>query len=116
MLTKKSLREMKINSNSSLQKAVITDLLSQGTTQEIVCYIKDVLNHGCISGTVSMLIYYKDTEAFFKKHFAEIFDLLNEIKEELGEYPNFEINSNNLSWFAYEEVTRKIAYEFEIEY
>lgn len=116
MLTKKALRELKHSSESELQKAVITDLLSQRSKEEILTYMKDVINHGCVSGMVSNLIYYSDTEAFFKKHFNEIFDLLNEYKEETGEYPNIELNANNLSWFAYEQIVYNLLNEFVEEF
>jgi hypothetical protein len=116
MLTKKALRELKHDSQSDLQKAVITDLLSQGAEDEVLIYMKDVVNHGCVSGTVSMLVYYSDTEAFFKKYFNEIFELLNEYKEEIGEYPNIEFNANNLSWFAYEKIVYDLLNEFEEEF
>lgn len=115
-ITKKALRERKFNS-TDLEKAVITDLLSQGTTEEIKMYMKDVVNHGCVSGMVSSLIYYTDTEKFFKKHFNDIFDLYNNYIEEFGTTPNLkELNANNLAWFAYEQICYNLLNEFEEEF
>ena len=68
-------------------------------------YFEEVLNHGCISAVVPALITYKDTEEFFDRHVDEIFDLLNEI--EYREI-NFELNRNNLAWFAFEESLNRI--------
>ncbi|HCL4447270.1 TPA: hypothetical protein N2D16_002875 [Clostridium botulinum] len=115
MLTKKDLREKKFNS-TELEKAVITDLLSQGDAEEIITYMKDVIKHGCISGMVGNLIYYTDTEKFFKKHFNDIFDLYNQYVEEIGENPKLELNANNLAWFAYENICYNLLNEFEVEF
>ena len=46
----------------------------------------------------------------------EIFDLYNEYIQEFGEGLGFEIDFNSLSWFAFEEVTRIIADEMEINW
>lgn len=114
--TKKSLRDLKFTTESELQKAVIADLLSQGSTEEIENYIHDVLSHGCSSGIVSMLIYYVDTEKFFKRHAEEILELLQNYREECGDIPSFELNSNNLAWFGYEMTVQNIANQLELEY
>ena len=68
-------------------------------------YFQDVLHYGCASGVVPALITYKDTEEFFDRHVDEIFDLLNEV--EYREI-NFELNRNNLAWFAFEETLNRI--------
>jgi hypothetical protein len=113
-LTKKVLRDLKMETGSKLKKAVITDLLSQGNIEEIKIYIKDVASHGCVSGMVAGLIYYSDTEKFFIKHQEEILDLFNNYKEEVGEYPSIELNANNLAWFGYETIVYNIASEYNL--
>ena len=70
---------------------------------------EEVLKYGCISGIVPALITYKDTEEFFDKHVDEILELLNE-EREYGEI-KFELNRNNLAWFAFEEITRRIYFD-----
>lgn len=112
---KKSLRDLKQNTESILKKAVITDILSQGDNEEIESYIKDLLEYGCVSGIVSDLIYYNDTDRFFTLHHNEILELLEQAKES-GEMPIIEMNSNNLSWFAYEEITRQLVNELKLEF
>ena len=69
-------------------------------------YFENVLTYGCVSGIVPALITYEDTENFFNRHVDEILDLLNEVKE-YGEIP-FELNRNNLAWFAFEETLNKV--------
>ena len=68
--------------------------------------LETVLKYGCVSGVVPALMYYKDTEEFFDRHVDEILDLLNELKE-YGEI-SFELNRNNLAWFAFEETLNRI--------
>ena len=69
-------------------------------------YFEDVLNHGRVSGIVPALITYKDTEEFFDRHVDEILKLLNEVKK--YREINFELNRNNLAWFAFEETLNRI--------
>lgn len=75
-------------------------------------FLEDVMNYGCASGIVSELIYFNDTKDFFIKHMEEIFDIYNDIKDNLS--PDFEVNANNLSWLAFEYMTNIIYNEIEI--
>lgn len=92
---------------------ILIDMQYEGYELEEV--IKDVLNHGCASGIVGALTYYSQTRKFFIDNMDEIFDLYNEYIQEFGGI-GFEIDFNNLSWFAFEEVTRIIADEMEINW
>ena len=85
--------------------------------------ISDVLEHGCVSGMISELIYCYQTEEFFDNHKDEINKLAHELSEDIYGNPfdlyknlRYECSKNTLSWFAFEEVTRRIADEMEIEY
>lgn len=110
------IEELIEDNNSELFKSVAEDLLDT-EDEYLEGHMKDVLNYGCISGTVSSMIYYADTSKFFKKHYDEIFEMLEDIKQQIGSIDFLkEINANNLSWLAYEETTRKIMDELEIQY
>ena len=74
-------------------------------------FLEDVMNYGCASGIVSELVYFNDTKCFFIKHMEEIFDIYNELKDDLN--LNFEVNANNLSWLAFEYMTSIIYNEIE---
>lgn len=93
-------------------------------TLEDVC--QDVCNHGCQSGLIGELIYYRDTVAFFEEFKDEINELLAETMGEFGGSQKDifgdkwdsddplaleDFNKNLLAWFAFEEITRRIAYE-----
>ena len=61
------------------------------------------------SGCVSALIYYHQTEEFFKKHMDDIFTVYNELRDMYGDCPirkDYDVNANSLSWMAFEEVNR----------
>lgn len=77
------------------------------------------------------LIYYNDTQAFYKKYQKEIKTLLHKMLQETGYNSPAELfgdkwesedifaeetlNQNLLAWFGFEETVRKIAYKLEIE-
>ena len=85
--------------------------------------VEEVLEHGCVTGIVGSLIYYYQTEAFFNRHKNAINELAHELSEDIYGNP-FEIyhnlnggcSKNNMAWFGFEEVTRMIAEEMEIDY
>lgn len=111
---------------TNLQRNVIMDLLENAdlsdndTTEEsnekILTYMTDIVNHGCVSGVVSSMIYYADTEKFFDENVDDILSLIEEKKQDLGEFlfnSNFEINRNNLAWWAYEVTVSDLLMELE---
>ena len=78
--------------------------------------IKDVVEYGCVNGTVSELIYYSDTSAFHDAHEDEIWQMVCESAEEHGQtvleflatLRGGHVGSmyqlkNLLAWFAVEE-------------
>ena len=92
---------------------ILVDMLdSDINNEEVLTTIEDIVNHGCESGIVPALIYYKDTEAFFDRHVDEIFELYNETKAEFGEM-SMELTRNNLAWFGFEVMAQNILYELE---
>lgn len=74
-------------------------------------FLEDIMNYGCASGIVPELIYFNQTECFFIKHMEEIFDIYNQLKDDLSSY--FEVNANNLSWLAFEYMVNEIYNEVE---
>lgn len=111
-------------------KEIVLQHQKQKAKEEYDSYLQDVLNHGCTSGMVSDLIYYTDTEKFYKKHLDEINELLKGMLEDTG-LNLLELfgdkfdrddplclethNQNLLAWFAYEETARQILEEQGIE-
>ena len=114
----KKLEAIKADYNrTDLEKDIAQELLDRGSDEEIKSYVSDVMNHGCVSGTVSSLIYYADTKAFYVKHMDDIQELYEETTESLGEPLRIGTPMSNwFAWFGYEETTRKIADELNITY
>ena len=91
-------------------------------------YLEEVVNQGCIAGTVPELIYYADSCAFYEQYEGEIWDRLDQTTCELGYDSILHLIStfngsrsvgshdqfrNLLAWWACEEVCREIYIENE---
>ena len=124
--TKKALRELKkVNQfNTKLEKRVINDLLNTGlSTEELKDHIKDILQYGCISGTVNDMIYYSDTVKFFNCYRKEILSMLQDPDKIVNyfddtywlDHKKYSIEEkNHLAWFIYEDITCRIALHFDL--
>jgi len=93
-------------------------------------HLEDVIEHGCVSGCVSSLIYYSDTVKFYDKFEDEIWDMLEEDTNQFGNDNILQTISqfngaknvggldqfkNLLAWYSVEETCRKILDEKEKE-
>ena len=104
---------------NSVMRYVIEDIMDgRETAEEMASYINGVLEHGCVSGWVSSLIYYSDTTKFYEEHKEEINEMLYTLLSDVGDYNLCHMfkdwgeedplaldmyNQNILAWFAYEE-------------
>ena len=96
---------------SELTKEVIKIALDNIDDYENpIDYFTDIMEHGCISGIVTELIYYYQTEEFFNRHVDEILEIYNETLAYVD--TDMEINRNNLAWFAFEEAIKSLYYDF----
>ena len=116
--TKKALKELKTMEgfNDRLSKRVINDLLSTGlSTLELKDHINYIIKYGCYMKNINALNYYMDTVRFFNNYRKEILNLVKEL--------DFNIDNNSqkrftkeekkdLSWFAYKEITNRIAIKY----
>jgi len=112
------LEQLKGDFTCGIEQFVINDLESYDN--DWYTHLQDIINHGCVSGTVSSLIYYNQTIAFHDEHEDEIDDLIEEYLENTGETfadlvatMNFEVFNIDLlknwkAWFAYEFVASNI--------
>ena len=116
--SKKSLKELKTMEgfNDRLSRKVINDLLSTGlSTLELKDHINYIIKYGCYMKNINALNYYMDTIRFFNCYNEEILNLAKEL--------DFNIDNNSqkrftkeekkdLSWFAYREITNRIAIKY----
>ena len=94
---------------------IIMAQLDELTDDEILTTFNDILTYGCVSGAVSALITYSDTDKFFNNHADEIFELVEDIKQEgIIDMNNFTLSKNNLAWFAFETIAQEIYQEMEV--
>jgi len=111
-LKNKIITMIKDTNTTPLKKDVLVDLYEE---EDIKSYINDVLQHGCVSGAVTGLIYYEDTKDFFKRNSIDILQLLEDIEEETGEQVKLQAPYYNfLAWLGYEETLRNIAQELDL--
>ena len=96
------------NSNEdTLAKFVANEALDR--EESVEQWFEDLLQYGCISGMVSGLIYYTETEAFFDKYYYEIMELKEEYEESIGQSMNIPYQlKNHLAWFGFEETALRI--------
>lgn len=69
---------------------------------DALCYLNDVVTHGCISGVVSELIYTHQQMKFFDEYYDTINTLYFDFIENVGEAPELYGNLLNVTWYAYE--------------
>ena len=127
--TKKALNELKRSEefNSRVERKVINSLLSTGlNAEELKDHIKDILQYGCINGTVNDMIYYTDTVKFFNCYRKEILSMLQDPdkSDKIVNYfddtywldhKRYSIEEkNHLAWFIYEDITCRIALHFNL--
>ena len=90
--------------------------------------IRDIISHGCISGVVTELIYYRDTIKFYDYFENEIWDRLDaaatnigasDIVSFIGTYldtkhvGNLTQFKNTLAWWAVEDTANDMEIEVE---
>ena len=93
---------------------IILDQVDGLENEEILSAVEEIVTYGCQSGIVSALITYSDTELFFDKHANEIFELVEDAKQEgIIDMNNFTLSKNNLAWFAFETIAQEIYQEME---
>jgi hypothetical protein len=116
----------------------ILDNAHTNNVDDVSSFMDDVMRYGCVSGTVTDMIYYVDTLAFFDKYVDFIEDILNEYDlledgaeldkfitlkyvtdeddiQELEEMYDFNVTGekNRYAWMAYELMLSSFCSEYE---
>jgi hypothetical protein len=106
-------------------KAIIEN--ESGTIRAFVCkealdhdnaesFFRDLARHGCVSGMVNSLIYYKQTFQFFDEYYDEIEIVRIDHLGETGEPLRIDGDlKNGLVWFAFEQTAFEISSELEMD-
>ena len=102
MLLNENLSVGESNKLQNLYKEIFIDNCCDCETLEDVITMYNNNEFSCENGCIGELIYYYQTEAIFKNHFNEIFELIEEYKENLGMNLDIELTANSLVWFTFE--------------
>ena len=105
-----------VNKTKGLKREVAEIIIDEAceNNEDIEAYLENVTTYGCVNGTVSSLIYYSDTEAFFDRHADEIFELIEDMAEEgIIDKKQIELMKSNLAWTAFELIAWEIRDELE---
>ena len=110
---KNKLQTITNKEENSIEKQVAIETLEY---DEIKNFFSDLMNHGCITGMISSLIYYQDTHTFFDTHYAQIEELRSYFEDEMGgKIKIIGDLKNTLAWFGFEETAYKMAQELGLE-
>lgn len=105
----RQLKQIVKNNPGTLRAEVAAEALEH---EDIASFFTDLLSHGCQSGMVGSLIYYRDTHAFYDKHYDEIEALREELEEAFGEPLRVKGDLKNwYAWMAFEETASGIRNE-----
>lgn len=108
------LKQIRDNFESDLKIACIDIILDNAANdKDLKSWLDDLLQHGCESGVVSELTYCSDTFEFYKKHFEDIHEIIENDTEDtgynvLGSFKDKSPLYNYLAWYGFERVAQNI--------
>ena len=109
---RKQLTEILDKEYESVRKYVAQEAIEY---HSVATFFHDILNYGCKNGTVSSLIYYSQTHAFFDRFYNDIEEMRHEYEKNMGVRIDLSNDlKNTLAWFAFEETAYQIAKELEL--
>ena len=114
-ITKQDLQEQ--FGNTALERFILQDILEDSKEyngnfiERLKSRLDEICSRGCISGTVSILIYHSDCLKFFTKFIDDISELIIDLEENIGRIENKQGLPiyTFYSWIAYEETAYKIS-------
>jgi len=110
---KKKLKETIKNEPASIAAFVAQEALDSG--YDLKSYFRDIAQHGCVSGMVTSLTYYRQTHQFFDTYYEQIEGLGQEFEEVTGTKLDLGHDlKNTLAWFAFEGTAYQLAIEFDL--
>ena len=113
--------------NEMTLKEWVSQLAEENAGEDYTTFLEDVTQHGCVSGIIGELVYYRDTTKFYDKHEEEIWERLYNVSDNMGIPPLDVITrfrgasqvdtgtefKNLLAWWATENVAGEILAERE---
>lgn len=114
---------MKYRNMNRLQKAVYRIMIADAEKYSNLDGMESDYSHGCASGIIGELIYYKDTIAWYKRYREEISKLLVWCGYSVKDIRGFDeedplcldINNQNLlAWFSFEATASELFYDKDV--
>lgn len=86
--------------------------------------LRDISTHGCVRGCAGGMIYYSETIALFDKYRDELFEIMADFQDEMGEpetFPEYTMKNgstfstfaNSVVWFCAEVVAYELTQNLE---
>ena len=92
--------------------AAVVQEAQKDTEISTVEWLRRLIEHGCVTGWDSSLIYYADTHDFFDEHYDEIEELREAWIDQTGQDLHIEGDLKNyLAWFGFEQTAWNIMQE-----
>jgi len=111
---KKELQAIANKKEKSIEKEVAYDALNYD--QKCESFFLDMQNIDSSTAIANYFIFYTDTDAFFDRHCNQIKKLRKEFETKNDTVLEIKGTLNrNLSWFAFEKTTLKMAQELGLE-
>ena len=114
---KNTLQEIANETENTIKKAVINELLSQ-YEDEIETGFSNIVSYHRSFGMVRSFIFHKEKETFFDNHYEWIHDAILDYENRYGTPFSFRYTDNiksELSWVAFQETADNMAYELGLE-
>jgi hypothetical protein len=131
--------EVEVFGKETLRGAVAYSILEnadingyKNADSAVMDFMEDVMQYGCVSGTVSDMIYYVDTLKFYDQFESYIKDMvidygMDDVLEKMGMIADCEADEdmeelydmeadyekNNIAWMAYELIVSDLHNEFD---
>lgn len=114
---KNTLEDIANETENTLEKAVIHELLSQ-YQDEIEMGFNNIVTYHRSHGMVQSFIFYNEMETFFDTHHEWINDAIFDYEDRHGTPFTLRYTDNlksELAWIAFQETASRMAYKLELE-
>ena len=110
---RKKLQKILAENPNTIIACVIEETFEYHTIKD---FFNDLLSHGCVSGMISRLVFYNQTEKFFDEHYHEIMELKEAFEESTGQPMEIPYQlKNHLAWFGFEQTAYQLVNKLGLE-
>ena len=107
MLELRNYLEQLLENEEGIMATIIEDTLKQ---QNVIQYLEQVINDGCVTGIVEYLVQDEQSIQFYNTHVDEILDIYDGCS---WLYEGEELTQTELCWLAYEHRVEELLLELD---